>query len=523
MRKRSLLIKLILFYLYEFFIRMSRSIREIFSRHEKQNNAYRNSLEFQMHKIFSVFYLVAIFAMLSIPALSATGEYGIIGPTWGTSALNTGAVAYHGINNAAGNWNTSESAVQGVIPGAGPWTVGNSGLGVGFRVVVGTAPGAGASWTFKLRDNGVNTGLQVVISGTATSGSDTTDPAYSFAAGHLISIQCTPSSSPAPATCTNPGAEVTLEYLAPGSAQFPVIACNTSTSNVPTGATRYSPPIIDCQVLSAETLTPCIVCESVTISQLYVNVVNAPGAGQTIQVNVRKTHSGTTTTTALTTTISGASSTSNQDTTHSFTLVAGDTFDVQIVNSSGASTNGVRWGMLYTGSTNGSIPQIYPSCSLAQNSNQFGWGIFIRNTESGPSGTIAYPDTAPCNMTISNLYIQCFSGFIPAAGTTLTLTGRDGGNPQNVSAVVTGTGSTGNDTSHTWSVTKGDVIDWNNVTTAVGASGTFFSYGHMMTITQPSGTTIFQRRTPSTPRAGSRGISQNVIDRLMGGNLCFAH
>lgn len=57
-----------------------------------------------------------------------------------------------------------------------------------FRIKLGTAPGTGVTRTFTVRKNGVDTALVVAISGTATTGSDTSND-ISFAAGDYISIK----------------------------------------------------------------------------------------------------------------------------------------------------------------------------------------------------------------------------------------------------------------------------------------------------------------------------------------------
>jgi hypothetical protein len=82
----------------------------------------------------------------------------------------------------------TESTVQVPMPVAGNLSK--------FYVNLDGSPGTGNSYTFTVRKNGADQiDLQVVISGSATSGSDTSG-SVSFAAGDLISIESTPASSP---------------------------------------------------------------------------------------------------------------------------------------------------------------------------------------------------------------------------------------------------------------------------------------------------------------------------------------
>ena len=64
-----------------------------------------------------------------------------------------------------------------------------------FSVVLDTEPGAGKSYTFIVRKNGVDTPVTCTISGMDTLGSDLTD-SVSFASGDYIVIMVTPSGNP---------------------------------------------------------------------------------------------------------------------------------------------------------------------------------------------------------------------------------------------------------------------------------------------------------------------------------------
>ena len=82
-----------------------------------------------------------------------------------------------------------------------------------------------------------------------------------------------------------------------------------------------------------------------TIKNLYIIADGAIGAGQTATYTVRKNGVDQTLTTSLTGAGSGAGITTNNDATHSFTVVAGDLVSIKLVTSAGASTRKHQCGM----------------------------------------------------------------------------------------------------------------------------------------------------------------------------------
>ena len=138
---------------------------------------------------------------LNTPANSPSAAIGIVFVAADNYALVThggdvGAIAsdsaanYEFVSSPPG-WNTTESNRYGVIQKT---TLKN------FYVVVKTAPGVGKSLTFNLRVNGANVGspnpVQVTISGTNTTGSDTTNSYVVPTDGLTCGLMCTPSGTP---------------------------------------------------------------------------------------------------------------------------------------------------------------------------------------------------------------------------------------------------------------------------------------------------------------------------------------
>lgn len=76
--------------------------------------------------------------------------------------------------------------------------------------------------------------------------------------------------------------------------------------------------------------------KAVTVNGLYCQIDAAPGVGKTNTVTLRK-NSGAT---SITFTLSGGAQVAGNDTSHSATYAASDTWDVQYVTAAGAATTG---------------------------------------------------------------------------------------------------------------------------------------------------------------------------------------
>ena len=85
------------------------------------------------------------------------------------------------------SWETNEAIQKIIFQVAG--TLKN------FKVKMGGDPGAGKSYVFTIRKNGVSTDIVVTIADTATEGEDSTHT-VSVAKGDELGIMCVPSGTP---------------------------------------------------------------------------------------------------------------------------------------------------------------------------------------------------------------------------------------------------------------------------------------------------------------------------------------
>ncbi len=111
-----------------------------------------------------------------------------------------------------------------------------------------------------------------------------------------------------------------------GTAGGGVLGYSASALTLPTAGTTFLAPAGGAQASATEANVTALAPAAAVISNMYVNLSNAPGAGNTITFTYRDAGSST----ALTCTISGAVATACHDITHSFTPSIGDALSVEV-------------------------------------------------------------------------------------------------------------------------------------------------------------------------------------------------
>lgn len=114
-----------------------------------------------------------------------------------------------------------------------------------------------------------------------------------------------------------------------GSGGGGVLGYSATALTLPTAGTTFLAPIGGALASTTEANVTANAPAAAAISNMYVTLSAAPGTGNTIAFTFRDAGSST----AVTCTISGASATSCQDATHSFTPVVGDALAVQVVTT----------------------------------------------------------------------------------------------------------------------------------------------------------------------------------------------
>lgn len=253
-----------------------------------------------------------------------------------TSLTNADFAAFYTGEGSARN---TENLVQIIMPCAG--TLKN------FYGALTVAPGAaasGKSWTVTMRKNGVNAGspgnMAITFLETATTGNDTTNT-VAVAAGDLISFSM--ASANGPAGTSMQGGVVFVPSI-PG--QFPIIM---GEGNQPSRvATAYDLLGGRASSQAAEASSQQIT-NAFTAKALYIQVINAPGAGLSYAFTLRDaTGGGAAADTAITATLDDPNIT-KKDTADSVTILDGDLLDTKIVPSAGSPAATGNYSVSYLG------------------------------------------------------------------------------------------------------------------------------------------------------------------------------
>jgi hypothetical protein len=202
-----------------------------------------------------------------------------------------------------------------------------------FIVTLQVAPGSGTSWNLTVMKNGVATAMSVTVANTATTGSYTATT-ISFAAGDTMSVQVTPTNTPgfSSGMSWNAIADSTNQVvLGKSNAAF------TNANNyIPLSGTGGS------GTSTTEVVETMVMPTAGTFSNLYAAVNAAPGVGTSRIFTLYKNGVAQT----ITATISGTATTAN-DTTHTVSVVAGDTVSMN-VNFTGVPASAFpQWGLSF--------------------------------------------------------------------------------------------------------------------------------------------------------------------------------
>ena len=204
-----------------------------------------------------------------------------------------------------------------------------------FYVHLWVAPGVGASWTFTVRVNGVNTALSVTIAGAATDGNDTVNQ-LAINARDLVCIIAVPSIAPAPAdTMVTNG----LEFEA-GSQNFAILA-GVGDTDVAAADTEYYPPMHKGAWDPTEASWQQIIPRDGQLKNFlaHLNQGNA-GIGESITVTVRVNGVPT----LLSVVIAGANHDA-EDTGNVANVVAGDLLAIEYTTTAGIGNNNLSWNV----------------------------------------------------------------------------------------------------------------------------------------------------------------------------------
>ena len=303
------------------------------------------------------------------------------------STTTTEYVSLGGMQN--NNWNSNVNARKQL--GAG------NGYFHSLRVSLDAAPGNGGSYTFTLFLNGSSTGLTVTITDTDTTAFDGNSEVTTTASTDL-SLQCVPSSSPAPTN--TPKVYWCVQYQDTDSVEnFMIIGGRNNNLNTTTTEYNYMssgdlwrtevavfPPNNSRQEIS----------RSGTLKNLYVKLAGDPSPGS-YALSVKRG------TSKITATVNSGSTTANNTST-TIAASANQDFNIESIPASSPTSRNGRWSCLFASSD----PYEHPVFGGARNPLNLSSAEynFIWASNTNWVSTIAERQSLAGCVTLSKLYIE---------------------------------------------------------------------------------------------------------------------
>lgn len=301
----------------------------------------------------------------------------------------------------------------------------DSGTFQGFYVRRNAAPGTGASVTYTLVQNGVNTGITCTISDTNTTAQDITD-SVSYVPGDVFSVNIQP---------TGTVATSNVSYQLDNTSSGQALMMSDVTLQAAANGTIYA-SLMNGEWVTSPTDQGTPFSTSGTIDNGFMDLSVTTGASKSWAATLFK--NGLATPLVITVT----NGTQSNDTSHSVSVNAGDTAYWQVTSANAPASTRIRLSCRFTPTINGESIQMGGSSSnLATSGANFagvqgGQGVYS-STESARANWINTPydikklyasvDTAPGSA----------SWKFTVASPSLSA----------LSCTITGTATTGNDTS----------------------------------------------------------------------------
>lgn len=349
---------------------------------------------------------------------------------------NTGFAAYGNLYGC-GNDSSTRGDEEAPMPVAG--TV--SDLYVRLNLDPGTAPDT-YRWT--MEKNGVGAFFADVVADDIT-GSNTSDT-ESYAAGDRISLECTPINVP---TISSWGA-YGVTFVPDTAGKAPVLFAAGDVANPSTADPQYQQPSNQAAVAWSDTDVLLALLNECTIEDLYVYLQTAPGAGKSWTFNLRKNGADT----DLSVTISDAAQSGN-DTTHSVSGADGDDLSMESNPSNSPASSRTAWGFIV-------------EAPAARTQIIVGGGKGIVSEQASPYYTVPFGGfsfvsdehrgkvCASPPGTIQNFRLRL--SVAPGADNSYTFTFRKNGADTTLVITISDTDTTGEDTTHSFTVAPGDVV-----------------------------------------------------------------
>jgi len=279
---------------------------------------------------------------------------------------------------------------------------------------------------------------------------------------------------------------------------------NSAPSTTQTSWNRINATYPSSWTTASENVRQTPVGGSFTLSDFHMELISAPGAGTSYTFTVIKNGSAT----ALAVTISDASTVGN-DNTNTVSVVAGDTLSIQATFSGvPASVASQSWNFKVT-TTDLTAPILSSYSAASTSATNYG------SLTGGQAGwTAAEADSqiiVPTSGTISRFYAKLAS--TPGTSKSYQFTVMLNGSASALDMTITGAVSTGNDVTHSISVSAGDTLTIRSLPTGTPTSQSSIAFGLVFTPTTP-GESFFGYGSGAVPANNANNFDQV----LAGGN-----
>ena len=378
--------------------------------------------------------LVLLFA-LALPAQAMTTP--ILTAQRVTTGTSNSAVRYIGVMPYGPGTAASTNATEAPMPIAGTF----SKLYLRFP----TAIAAGTSYTVALMVNNAATSLSAQITDAGLTAQDTSNT-VTVAAGDMVSFRITPSGTPA----SNTIFQVGVVFDATTSGESPILSLGSTAS---TTGTVYASLGSYSAWDAGENLRSVVFPTNGAISNMYVDLSTAPGVGKSHTITLVKNG----TPTSQTCTVSDTATTCT-DLTNAVTFAPGDTASIQQTPTGTPAGGNVRMGHRFVPTIPGESVMLANAGnhSAAATRYQFTGSLITNQATESTTYSIA-----PIAFTWKDLYIDF--DVAPGTGNSRSMVARIGAASQTLTAVVSDTATTANDTANDVSVAAGDLMDWMTV------------------------------------------------------------
>lgn len=380
-------------------------------------------------------------------------------------APTAGATEYNYVDSYGIAWNAAETNQ----------IAGKNGTIRNMYVRMTVAPGAGQSYTFTLRKNGVDTALSVVVTGAATTSNYNNTSTVSIALGDDISIKCVATGAVAASI-----PYITMQYYSPDSTNTSLVLGSSAMAVLSNAANRYLVVQGNATPNAAAGNRYQRIPTNGYIRHFYVDLSTNPGPAAsgdayrfTLEVN------GVATT--LTLTIS-ETATSGSNIANSVYVSAGDYVDILVEPLNGpANIPSCYYGFRFVADNN------YETIVMSGSTDLLNAAATEYNYVSG-YGAIWDPVEAnvrgmALRVVFRDFYVYLSGSPDNGAGIqSYTFTFRVGGSDTSLSVYIEEADTSGVDTTHSYECTDGEFITVKCVPSGVPTVRTARSYSFVMYI-----------------------------------------